>query len=1610
MTLFTNKQRCMSCLIAALLGAFAFTSAAHAQSDGATVTSERHKLINAPNAVSTVGPDMFGDNVNIYTGSLGFAQTDVSIPGNNNLRVAAGRTLATGSRGNLGLGLFAHWELDIPKIHGTFSERDGWRRIAANGQPSTARCTNFGAPPAVYKYVDDATKFRPSEFWHGNMLYIPGGGSQEIVTRLASNTNVPLDGVATPLVTKDFWAIRCLGTLASTNWATSANEGGEGFLAISPDGTHYRFDWLVSRKAEKMTKPVRDRTTGLGTGGGDPFSMTGRIMDWTNGFGKGSSFSIERREVMIYPTLVTDRFGNTVRYTYDPADKARLLSIKSADGAGNAERTLTFTYHPTERLIQTVSDGTRTWTYGYSAGPAGETMLTSVTLPDNSAWNFAGMQPATGYGLVMTDRLLYNGFESNESPDMSPDPQPTGLYSEPISGSMMHPSGATATFTLSPIQHARNGVPINGYSDGVGFARVYESMWYDMYSLTAKTIRGPGLGDMTWTTTYDTFNPGNECTDCGPFEPNRVSVTDPKGDVTRYSFGSTFGVDEGMPLQVDIGWTGSSALRTTKTRYNTSFTARIGYSDKPFADMQTGNRHIPADQRVITQQGVDFTWQVPGNLDFDEYARPLRVTKSNTLGNTRTESTTYRHDKVKWVLGQVEKVTEASTGLVPVLNTYNATNSNLETVTRFGGLASTMSYNPDGTLASVKDAKNQVTGYASYKRGIPRTITYADSSTETVVVNDIGKVTSRTDQNGYLTRYGHDSIGRVASITPPIDDTVSWNPTTVAFEQIANSEFDLASGHWRQTVTTGTAKVIKYFDAMWRPVYAYKADLNNPTSTSSIVKTDYDFNGSAVSASFPQRDYASLAGGVRTEYDALGRTVSVDMDSEHGVITSTNAYASGFRTISTNGRGFNTTSTFQAFDEPVESAIATISAPLDVSVSIARNILGKPISITRSGGGKSATRTYVYDSQQRLCKTIEPETGATVQDYDLADNVAWRASGLNLPMTNTCDTTNVAVSSAKKIAYVYDPLNRLKTTSYGDSSPEITRSYWPDGLPKTVNSAGVNWTYTYNRRRLLTDESMVYGGTNYSLRKAYDSNGSLSQLIYPDNSAISYSPNAFGEPTQVGAFASGISYYPNGALKRFRYGNGVTHTLTQNVRGLPDRSTDKGVLSDGYVFDKNANVTAIGDWQEGVSSRVMEYDELDRLKRVAAPALWGDALYSYDSLDNLTQSQFTGGNGIARTMVHNYPDSATNRLVSVTGTANFAVGYGYDSQGNITQRGNQRYVFDLGNRMKEATGKATYLYDGLGRRTSTIESDGANRMQMYAQDGKLVYTGPTNAPKTKYIYLDKHVIAEVGDLGTLYIHTDGLGSPVARTTTSCGLVSRTRYEPYGRTALGAEPTLGFTGHANDHATGLTYMEQRYYDPLAGRFLSIDPVTTDANTGLSFNRYVYANNSPYKYIDPDGRFFVILIPFIPYIATATIAVVGHFALPGRQGREDTAKAVGNAIFSNSKSAPGTVGSDKGCIYLCDGVSPGQRTPSGRPYVGSADDKDKRAKGARDGRERKEAKTIGEYDKGDSEGRGNAEQNGMNEQGGKGQLDNRRDEVSEKKWGDRGIKPPEEKKSE
>ena len=48
------------------------------------------------------------------------------------------------------------------------------------------------------------------------------------------------------------------------------------------------------------------------------------------------------------------------------------------------------------------------------------------------------------------------------------------------------------------------------------------------------------------------------------------------------------------------------------------------------------------------------------------------------------------------------------------------------------------------------------------------------------------------------------------------------------------------------------------------------------------------------------------------------------------------------------------------------------------------------------------------------------------------------------------------------------------------------------------------------------------------------------------------------------------------------------------------------------------------------------------------------------------------------------------------------------------------------------------------------------------------------------------------------------------------------------------------------------MLARMYDPSLGRFLSVDPL---AGKYPHLSPYVYANNNPLKYVDPDGRAFL-----------------------------------------------------------------------------------------------------------------------------------------------------------
>ena len=103
-----------------------------------------------------------------------------------------------------------------------------------------------------------------------------------------------------------------------------------------------------------------------------------------------------------------------------------------------------------------------------------------------------------------------------------------------------------------------------------------------------------------------------------------------------------------------------------------------------------------------------------------------------------------------------------------------------------------------------------------------------------------------------------------------------------------------------------------------------------------------------------------------------------------------------------------------------------------------------------------------------------------------------------------------------------------------------------------------------------------------------------------------------------------------------------------------------------------------------------------------------------------------------------------------------------------------------------------------------------------------------------------------------FLHSDATGSPVAATNEAGAVIWRKTYAPYGKASnKDGDNRIGYTGHVEDQ-NGLIYAGARYYDPTLGRFLSDDPVRFSESNPMSFNRFAYANNNPYRFTDPNGK--------------------------------------------------------------------------------------------------------------------------------------------------------------
>ncbi|RAO75911.1 chitinase N-terminal domain-containing protein [Dyella jiangningensis] len=1254
--------------------------------------NEYKKLIRVDEEINPLGENPFGESVSLYDGSFTFTQTDIHVPG---IGPSIDITRTFRADGDIplrqGNGAFGDWDIEIPRLTTLTSDSGNHTGWVVNSLVYTDRCTNMREPPWILMGRPGNPPIEAEEWWNeGYRLHMPGSSGQDVVILADVNPVRPQKpGYQFVATTKDHWMVACAS-------ATANGQPGESFVVFSPDGTLYRLNYLVYRDA-------RD-------------------------------FVIFRKKGYMLATSVEDRFGNWVHYNYTAG---KISSIEASDG-----RLVTFGYNADGTQIAQINvvagNQTRTWWYEYQKTITGYT-LTGVTLPDSvSKWSY---------------QFENLGYEvKSYMQDMPRDcPDPTLPENVTVTGRATSPSGLFATFEARPMRHGRSAVPEMcevppQETDQRGYLRI--PRYYNNLALTRKQFTGAGLSTQEWIYTYPTAV-ASWASECGSGCPStkQVDVKDPSGNYTRYTFSNRFDASEGKLLRTDYysGAVASNPVRSDVLAYadpaGGPWPARYGYNPVLYLNSDKITQEMPVRSRTTIQDGDSYVWEATG---FNEFAQVTQTRRYNSIPGQAVieERTTYLNDRPHWVLGLPLQTDNLTRNETVTRNEYDPSSLTLAKRWHFNKLAMSYAFNGQGLLASFTDGNNNTTALSNYKRGIPQTINYPDNTSESLVVDDFGQIRSITDQARNTTGYDYDALGRLAYITYPSGDEVSWYPKAISF-QLIGADRGVNGTHWRRTVTKGNARSVTDFDALLRPVISDTYDISNGNSHTS-TRTDYDWKGQKTFASYPvagSPDLAGMSAGTSSAYDSLGRLKTTSQTSELGLLTATTVYLSGARKQVTDPKGFTTTISYQVFDQPAYDAVTLLQAPEGVNQSVTRDVYGNPEEIhqwgTANGYSNDVVKRFYYDSYYRLCRTSEPESYSEVTAYDAADNVAWTASGLRIS-GDGCGQEVVA--DGAKIQRTYDAMNRVKTLLPPSGTQSTVYTYDPLGNVKQADSGLSSWVGIRNKLGQLTSETLnVTGNGSNVLRYEHDGHGSVRTITYPDTTVVDYAPDALGRPTRAGSFASNVSYDPDGDIKYFVYGNGAEYITDKNERHLLRNFTyTKGGafnLSEDLAYDKNGNITKLTDIAGGLRTKEMSYDALNRLTQAKADGLWGTESYAYDPVNNIRQRMTAG-------QAFDYNYDGTNRLMTITQAGNAVMTLGYDDRGNVTNKNGNALLFDAKNQLTSIPGYGSHYYDASGRRVQKARPDGSSTYYFYNQAGQLLYQFDTaNAKTTAYIYLGRKLIA-----------------------------------------------------------------------------------------------------------------------------------------------------------------------------------------------------------------------------------------------------------------------------
>ncbi|WP_306210377.1 polymorphic toxin-type HINT domain-containing protein [Actinoplanes sp. RD1] len=557
--------------------------------------------------------------------------------------------------------------------------------------------------------------------------------------------------------------------------------------------------------------------------------------------------------------------------------------------------------------------------------------------------------------------------------------------------------------------------------------------------------------------------------------------------------------------------------------------------------------------------------------------------------------------------------------------------------------------------------------------------------------------------------------------------------------------------------------------------------------------------------------------------------------------------------------------------------------------------------------------TFKYDVLGRQIESRDPDKGTTTSTYTAYDDVesTTDARGKKLwftydglgRMTATYDTS--ASDANRRVTWTYDklytgvPLKGQMTESvrYDNGNQfkwqarGFTQRYDVSGeqyvVPASETGLAGSYVYGYTYSEYTgAPVAMTYpaagGLVTETVTTKYDGTSGLPTGLDTNLSTVgSYVAlqdySAFGEPTVTTLKTAGGVYTQQSVAYEHD-----TRRVNQ-VKVKPESST--GTVSDRvYNWENNGNLNSISDTPEvgTADNQCFGYDALLRLTSAWTPKagvncatapsvanLGGAAPYwtdwTIDTLGNRTKQveHFSTGDKTTSYTVPT-PGAGVVRPHAVTATSTIAPGqttpttaaYTYDASGNTLTRPGQTLTWDSEGKQatiaENGTVTTSNVYDPEGGRLVHRDKTGTT-LYLPGQEVKVPAGGSATATRN-YSFGNSQVATRTPAAQSLsWLFSDHQGTQAITVNASTQKVTIRRQRPYGESRGDAVqwPTAkGFVGGDVD-ASGLTNVGARVYDPLLGRFLSVDPVQ-DLMDPQQWNGYSYSNNSPITFSDPTGE--------------------------------------------------------------------------------------------------------------------------------------------------------------